>query len=253
MKTVIKKISFAALLVAAWTVWAAPAAAEQSLDSELEQYWATERDLPVIQDRLYERDGRLGAGLFVGLMSSEPFFHYYPVGARVSYHFSNYLGLEVGGSFMDVGPLTSHTELTEFMYSELQESFDSSQHTQDRFLWRTNAMAMWSPFYGKLAALQKKLLHFDLNFGAGVGLAGVERPQWELGGIEPQEAGAEDTMVPEFVVGAGAHFFVNEDFVLRLDGRGYLYQGAELPSNADSTFGRMNFPVEFNLGATYLF
>ncbi len=249
MKTVTKKLSLMALVIAAWVAFAAPAAAEQSLDTELEQYWATERELAVIEDRLFERDGMFGVGLFAGLLTSEPFFHYYPLGGRLSYHFSNHLGVELGGSYM----ISSYTELTEFMEGELQDAFDSSQHTQDRFLWRANAMAMFSPFYGKIAALQQKLMHFDLNFGAGLGVVGVERPQWNLDRPQPEGLGAEDKIAPEFILGVGAHFYINQDFVLRLDGRGYLYQGAELPSNTDSTFGRLSFPVEFNLGVNYLF
>ncbi len=260
MKTCTKKLSLVlALAIAVLLVSTSQAAAEGSLDEELEQYWATERDMEVIQERLFERDGRFGVGIFLGLLTSEPFFHYFPVGGRLSYNFSNSLGIEAGGSFMDAGPLHRHTELTRIVTDEYwdegagESTFDPALDAEDRFLWRANAMVMWSPFYGKVAALQQKLLHLDLNFGLGMGAVGVERP-------EPDRSDADNAVAPELVFGTGVHFFLGESLVLRLDGRGYLYRGAELPIHAEdpddedhSPPNRWKFPTEFNLGVTYMF
>ncbi len=252
MNSVAKKLSVTvAVMVAVWSVSMTASYAETdtdtSLDEELEHYWATERDMRVIEDRLYERGGRFGVGVFTGLLSSEPFFHYYPVGGRLTYNFSNSIGVEAGGSFMDAGALTRDTELTEFLRDQRgQAGFDPAKHAEDRFLWRANALVLWSPFYGKLAALQQKLWHFDINFGAGFGAVGVERP-------ELSREDAMETTAVEFVVGAGVHFFLTDSILMRFDGRGFLYQGAELPTNEGSTFGRLKFPMEFNLGFTYLF
>jgi hypothetical protein len=41
--------------------------------------------------------------------------------------------------------------------------------------------------------------------------------------------------------------------LLRLDGRGYLYRGAELVFHEGSFLRQLKFPVEFLVGATYLF
>lgn len=248
MKCFSKKLGLAvAVMATVLSMSITSASADDSLDRELEQYWATERDMRVIEDRLYKKDGRLGVGLFTGLLSSEPFFHYYPVGARLSYNFSDNIGVEAGGAFMDSSALTRDTELTEFLRDQRnQAGFNPATDAEDRFLWRANALVLWSPFYGKLAALHKKLLHFDINFGAGFGAVGVERPE-----VTRDDAMSKTAV--EFVLGAGVHFFVSESVLLRFDGRGFLYQGAELPTNEGSTFGRMKFPMEFNLGFTYLF
>ena len=254
MKLLTNKISLAALVVIVVSLGlSSPAVAESSLDEELEEYWATERDMTVIQDRLHERGGRFGGGLFLGFMSSEPFFYYFPVGAQATYFMSNSLGFEVGGSFMDLDFLNHHTELTEFLVerdSGAEEGqagqFNPATDTSDRFLWRANATALWSPFYGKLAALQQKLIHFDLNAAAGLGAVGVERPN-----VSREEAIS--TVEPELVMGLGAHFYIFDAMTVRLDGRGYLHRGAELPTNEGSFFGRLNFPLEFQLGVSYLF
>lgn len=221
-------------------------AQERELDERLEQFWSSERELPVIQNQLYNRGGRLALGIHVGLLSSEPFFYYYPVGGRLSYHFTNQSAVEVGGSFMDAdGILTHDTELTEFVRSRRQAGFDSSTDTEDRFLWRANAVYLWSPFYGKLAFLQRKLTHFDFNLAIGAGIVGVERP-------EADRSVASNVIAPEAVLGGGVQFFMTPSMTVRLDGRFYVYRGAETPS-ANTWQKQMNVPAEFLLGFSYLF
>ncbi|RDV40001.1 outer membrane beta-barrel domain-containing protein [Bradymonadaceae bacterium TMQ3] len=248
MTTVKFKWSAIAVLVAAATALSAsPAAAQQALDEELEQYWTSERDLRVLRDRLYDREGRIGAGIYTGLMSSEPFYYYIPVGGRVSYHFSDQLGVEVGGAFMNAqGVLTRNTQLMDFLVADRGEGFDAATDTEDRFLWRANAVVTWSPFYGKLALLQRKLSHFDLNVAAGLGAVSVERPN------QTRDA-ANTKLTVEGVLGVGAHFFVTPDLTVRLDGRGYIYRGAKFDHNEDSFFGQLRLPVEFLVGASYHF
>ncbi len=234
-------VVMAALLMSA--MWASPALAGGGLDSELEAYWATERDLNVLEDRMFNRSGRLSAGLYAGLSNSDPLFKYYPIGARVGYSLSNNLTVEAAGAFMDSGALTRDTELSSFLRT--RDNFDPVRHTTDRYQWRSNAMALWSPFYGKVAALQQKLIHFELNLGAGLGMVGLERPT-------PDREDSLTTVRPEAVFGVGAHFYIGEDWVVRVDGRGFLNQGAELPTH-DGFFERLSFPLETNLGLSYIF
>ncbi|MFU8804231.1 MAG: outer membrane beta-barrel domain-containing protein [Bradymonadaceae bacterium] len=232
-----------ALTIAPGDAWAE----ETDLDEELQQFWSSERELSVLHDRLYHRAGRLALGIHVGLLSSEPFFYYYPVGGRISYHFTNQTALEVGGSFMDApGILTHDTELTEFARERRGESFDSSTDTEDRFLWRSNVVFLWSPFYGKLAFLQRKLAHFDFNVAIGAGAAGVERPD-----RSDTPKSSANKVVPEGVFGGGVQFFMTPSMTVRLDGRFYVYRGAEVRGETWSE--QVNLPAEFLLGFSYLF
>ena len=247
MKTFSKKCSLAMVAMALLLLAvSSPALAADGLDRELEEYWTTERDLEVIRGRLFEREGRFSAGLYTGLLSSDPFFYYFPVGVRGGYHFSNALSLEAGGSFMDAGLLTHDTELTDFLRRRLQDAFDATTDTDDRYLWRANAVAIWSPFYGKLALLQRKLAHFDLNVATGLGVVGMERP-------DADRRSASNHVTVEMVLGAGAHIYVNQNVTIRLDGRGYLYRGAEYVDYNETFTQQLKFPVEFLLGASYLF
>ena len=256
--------STAALFVLAAAGSASAQAPADPLADQLESYWSAERDLPVIQDKLHKRDGRFGVGLYAGVLSSEPFYWYTPVGGRLSYFFNDHVGLEIGGQYMgsssDPGPLTHETEITTFFASRLEDGFNPATDLEDRFLWRSNAVLVWHPLYGKWAFLNNKLTHFDLNLALGGGAVSVLRPDFT-------RSEASTVITPELVFGGGAHFFLGNHWTLRLDGRFYAYQGADTPSvrsgyergndaevgENSSFFRRIQVPAEFLLGVSYLF
>lgn len=246
-----------AAVVAALAAVATPATAQAQddqaqddqapVEEKLETYWSVEREVPTIRQRLYERDGRVGIGVHVGLLTSEPFYWYVPVGGRLSYYFSNFYGLELEGSYMDAGPLRHNTELTDFLESEQEQAFDPDLDTEDRFMWRANALFVWHPLYGKLAFLQRKLAHFDFNLALGGGVVSVSRP-------DEFRTEATEEIVPELAAGGGVQFFATDSLVVRLDGRVYVYEGPATAADPDENFfDRLSVPTEFLLGATYMF
>jgi outer membrane beta-barrel protein len=242
-----------AVLAAFITLMSAAAVAQDkdqeksSIDKKLDSYWSVDRELPAVKKRAFTRSGRFSLGLYTGLLSSEPFYYYYPVGLRASYFLNDFWGVELEGSFMDVeGVLTHDTELTTFFEDKQADSFDKATDTEDRFQWRANALVVWHPLYGKLAFLQRKLAHFDFNLALGGGVVGLTRP-------DDLRQEATSTVVPEFVFGGGLQFFATQDIVLRLEGRGYVYQGAKTASNKDSFISQLQVPTEFLFGASYMF
>ncbi|MGM0555134.1 MAG: outer membrane beta-barrel domain-containing protein [Myxococcota bacterium] len=219
---------------------------DEKVKERLDEYWSSERDLPSLEERMYDREGKVSVGAFAGVLSSEPFFWYVPVGLRAGYHFTNEYGIEVEGSFMDAEGLLHHqTSLSDFLTTSRGDSFDLATDTEDRFKWRAHAMFMWHPLYGKLAVLQRKLSHFDFNLGIGAGAVSVQRPN-------ATRTDFETTIQPEVVLGGGVQFFATEALTLRLEGRGYIYQGAETPT-AQSFGERLQVPTEFLAGVGYTF
>lgn len=215
------------------------------LEKKLDTYWAVEAELPSVEGRLYTREGRVAAGLFAGILSSEAFYWYIPVGLRATYYVSDTFGVELEGSFTGAPDALSHnTELSDFLEAERPADFTAAMRG-DRFLWRASALAVWHPLYGKFSLLQRKLSHFDLSLAAGAGAVGVDRPD-ELRKDTSSE------IAPEAVFGAGAQFFITQNLVVRADGRLYVYPG---PQTADEKgfFERLSAPVEFLAGVSYLF
>ena len=272
MKRNVSNLVLVACIIAALCGGMAPVAFAQEgpLDDQLENYWTVDRDLPVVQNRKHERAGRFGIGILVGMMSSEPFWWYLPVGGRLTYFFSNQLGLELGGQYMgggcsdindcSAGPFTQTTEIHRFFETRLEESFNPHTDLEDRFMWRANATLLWNPLYGKWSFLNNKLSHFDFNVALGGGAVSVFRPNF-------LRTDASATITPELVWGGGIHFFMSKSFVLRADGRFYVYSAADTPSkrkgydpqdqaqtsDSASFTRRLAMPSEFQLGLTYLF
>ncbi len=219
---------------------------DEEVKERLDEYWASDRDLPSLEERMYEREGKVSVGLFAGVLSSEPFYWYVPVGLRGSYHFTNEYGVEVEASFMNVEGVFYHeTSLTDFLRDSREDAFNPTTDTEDRFQWRAHAMFQWHPLYGKLAVLQRKLSHFDFNLGIGAGVVSVQRPN-------ATRTEVSSTVQPEVVLGGGVQFFATESLTVRLEGRGYFYQGAETPT-AQSFGERLQVPTEFLAGVGYTF
>jgi outer membrane beta-barrel protein len=219
---------------------------EGPLKEQLQEYWSVDRELPGVTNRLHTREGTVSLGLYSGLMTSEPFYWYIPVGLRVSYYLSDSFGLEMGGQFS----LAQNTELTDALETLRGDSFDVKLDGQDKYIWRANLVATWHPLYGKLALLQRKLSHFDLKLQGGLGAVGLDRPN-------KTRTAVESSVGLDVVLGAGASFFLTEGITLRLDGRGYVGLGPEFDTSStlkDRGFvGRLNFPIEFLLGVDYAF
>lgn len=220
---------------------APPATTPDPLGGELERYWSTDRDLDSLANKLYTREGRFGVGIHVGMLSSEPFWWYLPVGGRLTYNFTDQAGVEVGGEYL----LANKTDLHNYFDSRGNEAFDSDTDLEDKMIFRANATFVWSPLYGKWSFLNNKLTHFEFNLAVGAGVVGVNRPN-------PERTEASSAIEPELVFGPGAHFFLTENWILRADGRFYVYRGAETESSP-GFFDRLQMPVEFLLGGTYQF
>lgn len=216
------------------------------LKEELDSYWSVDRELSVIEDRLYSRGGRFNVALHVGMLSSEPYWWHIPVGASFGYHFTDQLGIEVGGQFMDSDILTHTTEIHDFLATAKGTAFNPATALEDRMQWRANARFVWNPLYGKWSFLNSKITHFDANLVAGAGVVSVERPLLS-------RTASETTVAPELLLGGGLQFIFTPNWSARLDGRFYFYQGAELASNEGDFLKQLQVPAEFLLGVTYTF
>ena len=203
-----------------------------TIKGDLDLYWGGNRKEDVIVGHLHEKGGRFELGLFTGIIPNDPYLSYVPIGGRFAYFFTDSLGVEAGGSWTG---LQSETDLTTFLLAEERwESTDEVANTQQ---WRANAVAVWSPFYGKLALLQRKLSHFDLNVSGGLGVVQLTSP------TDDAVLTTEDSIQVEIILGAGARVFLTEDFALRLD-----YRQGIIPGATDEVLT----PVEFSLGISYL-
>lgn len=198
-----------------------------TVDGDLDLYWGAKRDVSVVQKRLFTKDGRYEFTLFGGVIPNDPFLTYIPVGGRFNYYFLESISLEVAGSWTG---LQSDSELAAFLKNERQ--INAQVDLLDIQQWRANAGVVWSPFYGKLALLQRKLGHFDMSLMGGFGALGVQSPKADRTGFE-------NNIKPEGVLGAGMRFFLSDRFSLRVDFRQGIFQkiGGGVSTPSEITLG----------------
>src|SRR5690554_4557921 len=214
-----------------------------AIEKKMDSYWSVDKELPSIQGRKYTRDGKFSAGIYAGILSSQPFYWYIPVGLRATYFLSDNFGVGVEGSFS--GEMSFNTELSDYLEGARPNDFTTAMK-EDRFLWRAHAVATWHPLYGKLAFLQRKLTHFDLNLVGGLGAVGLERPN-------ALRTDVSSAVAPEVLLGGGIEIFITESVTARLDGRFYIYPAAENDENGGEFFKSLDVPAEFLFGVSYLF
>ena len=207
---------------------------EGSVDADLELYWGGRRDVAVVQKRLFTKDGRAEVSLFSGIIPNDPFLTYIPVGGRFNYYFVESIALEVAGAFVG-DALQVDSELTEFLKNN--KSIDANVDLLDIQIWRAGASVVWSPFYGKLALLQRKLSHFDINVAAGFGVVQTDSPNEDRTGVESKYKA-------EGIVGGGLKVFLTPDFSLRVDFRQFIFQ---------KIGGGVSTPSEVTLGVSFFF
>ncbi|MEM1350635.1 MAG: outer membrane beta-barrel domain-containing protein [Myxococcota bacterium] len=216
---------------------------EGPLAEQLEEYWSTDRKLPDLYYKRYEKAGRVELGVHAGALPSEPFHVYIPLGGSVGYYWSESMGVEVGGA----GLLRTNTDLSDFLEGELGDAYAPDRVGEDVYQWRANAVVKWSPLYGKVALLQRKLSHFDFNVAGGLGVMGATRPAED-------RLTSQNAVLPEFIFGAGFHFWLTQDVAMRLDLRSSLNFGPRFlaAGEEERTGVNLQAPTSFTLGISYM-
>lgn len=209
----------------------APAAPIASESDDKAEFWAKQRQVRVIQRRLFEKDGQTNITLGVGILPNDPFKTYTQGNLRIGHHITESLSLEASGSFVF---LEQDSDLAGFLASE----GDYNIFSRDLQKWRGNVVLNWSPMYGKFAFAGQKLAHFDWFFGAGAGALGVETSDEGDLGVQTAKTTA------EAIVATGWDIHLAQEFALRLDVRQFIFK---------KTGGGTALPTEIALGASYYF
>ncbi len=204
---------------------ASATSAERALEGDLAKFWGSRRKVKVVQKRLFEKDGRLEFTPFGGVVPNDDFIVYVPVGARLGYHFSEAFTVE--GSFSYA--IEQETDLREFLEAE---KILKRADIQEKIKMYYNVNLLWSPFYGKISVLGKKLSHFETYVGMGVGLFHTEEiPADNPNGNAANKLGANTVF--------GFRWFITDTFNVRTDYRQYFFEKFK---------GGVSIPVELTLG-----
>jgi outer membrane beta-barrel protein len=164
-------------------------------ESIRDNYWSKgeERDLGVVQNRLYSKDGKLELGAFGGWISTDPFLSVRALGLSLGYHFSEYLALRA-------------LALKEFVsgsaaLTTLQTTSGATANTNEPRSFVGGELEA-SVLYGKLSLLGQSILYYDFHFLGGAGVTATESGNY----VTPS-------------LGLGQQFYLTQGVALRVDYR----------------------------------
>jgi outer membrane beta-barrel protein len=149
-----------------------------------------------VQERMYRMNHELTLG--VGVLPADAFYKGVVAGVGYTYHFNDSFAWQVGRGSYSYNLKTGLRE-------QLERDFGvapTANAFQDEVQWMVGSDLMWSPFYGKLAFRNSKVLHFAAFL---------------IGGGSVLKLNRTDGFRPAANVGLGLRFFSSNTVSFRLD------------------------------------
>lgn len=221
----IHRTSAALAALAALAILAAPRAAPAQSKSD-----AFAGKIPPVAGQLYQKKGRVELTATGNLSLNDAFFNKYFGGAKLGYHFTEYLSVSAGVA-------TGATSQTGS--AVVCPSNGGCGDAGEEQLWQvpgdlklvTGLELAWSPIYGKLNLFAERVAHFDLSIMAGADWIRhaelVDGPQ----ALRLAEAGQApgDTSTVGGHLGLGFRLFLTQAVALRVEFKDYVYM-VEVPN-----------------------
>lgn len=136
-------------------------AGKVSATSEADQLKQDRAFITVVQRQRFLKKKRFELQPQVGITVNDPFVRHYTVGAELNYWITNRFAVGVTGTAF-FGNKTSRYTNIRFQEGVLL--------TANRTLWQASANVLYNPFYGKIALLNRALLHWEAYVQAGGGV-----------------------------------------------------------------------------------
>jgi outer membrane beta-barrel protein len=183
-----------------------------------------------VQRRGFLKRNRLEFGVNLPVTVNDAFYQKVGASGRVAYHFRESFALMLRGSW--------YWPVETGRVREGKIAF-SSQLLSSQIDGQLMADAMWSPIYGKVAWLGKRIIHFDMFFLAG------------FGGVWSATSGAPRDLGPHLAadVGTGLRFYPADWLALEA-GVGATFYPDQPVVSAPSSMQRV---ITANIGASFFF
>ena len=206
---------------------------EKILQKDLARFWAKSREVKVVQKRLFLKDRRMEVMAAFGIIPNDPFQLYTVPSLKVGYHFAESFMAEIsyGYAMRSDSGLVSYLKDSESIIIK-----DAEIREYVRQLFTVNLL--WSPIYGKMSLLGKKLTHFDTYIGLGGGIL------LTTGREADDNPDPQDFNRPALDTILGVRWHISDLLNIRTEYRHYFHQKAT---------GGISMPLEINLGVGFTF
>jgi len=178
---------------------------------------AKDDDYGVIQNRTFSKSKKIYASLVYGPLVNDPFSKSRALGGMLGYYFTEDFGVEYSY-------LTYDSKKSDSV--ENFNSLSSAGISPDYNLLKSamSVSATYTPFYAKLAFMNKSIMYFDMGFTAGLGLSTYDQIIFRRTSSGTNIGEDKDTATaPHFELGVMQQLFLNNNVAFRVDVKNTFY------------------------------
>lgn len=170
------------------------------------------REVSVIQKKYLPKTERFQFYGALGTTTNTPWFLNYGAKLNLAYHFTESLGLELSGLFLN----SSEREVA-------KEIRDNNGLKPEQFIYTKGYYGLdviWSPIYGKLSNLDGGIVPFDMYFSVGAGTSNTNSSEKD---------------VPTIHIGTGQIFAITKAIAFRWDYSLNIFEATPISSVGTAT------------------
>ncbi len=179
---------------------------------------AKDNDYGVIQNRTFSKSGKIYLSLGYGPLVNDAFSKSRALGGMLGYYFNEDFGIEA--SYLNYDSVKNDS-VANF------NSLSSAGISPNYNLLKSSIAASltYTPFYAKMAFMNKAIFYFDMGFTLGAGVSTYNQVIFKR--VQgPGTAIGEDTetaSAPHFELGVMQQLFLNKNFAFRVDVKNTFY------------------------------
>ena len=176
--------------------------------------------IKTIQRKNFSKMGRWEASPHIAFVANDPFLNRYIIGTGLNYNLTEIFAVEMNMDFSpDLGD-TDWKPLTKQLIEENHVSPDISKLT-----YFGSATFLFSPVYGKVAVVGRRIINFDIfaAFGMGVTRTSDDLEALDTEATDDRAVATQHQMHPTTNFGGGARIIFDENLALRIEGRSLVY------------------------------
>ncbi len=184
-----------------------------------DKYWSSKDDeYNVIQNRTFSKTGKFYGSLVYGPLMNDPFAKARTFGGMLGYYLNEDFGLEF--SYLTYSSAKNDT------VTQYENTIGPAAVSPNFNLVKANKSVSltYTPFYAKMAFMNKAILYFDMGFTLGAGMTDYEQQKVTKDSMSGTKTPSHQmASSPHFEFGVMQQLFLNQYFALRVDVKNTFY------------------------------
>jgi outer membrane beta-barrel protein len=181
-----------------------------------DKYWSAKDDeYGVIQNRTFAKSGKFYLSLVYGPLINDPYAKARATGGMLGYYLSEDFGIEL--DYLNYNSTKNQT-VTDF------QGFSGGANPAFNLMKASKTLSVtYTPFYAKMAFMNKAIMYFDMGFTLGVGQTDYEIQKVDRSALNVPYEANERKSAQHFEIGIMQQLFLSQYFAFRADIKNSFY------------------------------